>query len=232
MQRTLCLPNNAGDRHVHRVATLLVIAATVVFARPAEDYRLDPQRFGVWGSSAGGHLVALVGTSGDVKAFDVGAHLDQTSRVQAVCDFFGPTDFVVFVTTPGYEHHGRGRGRGGRQARGQARGMRIAGSARNTPPPASDRVRSLPARSSRSRPCCVRMRNGVPHPPPACLGGPQASRSRVTRCCRTWSPGTIRNAGSSWLTWAMGFARPALALFSTTARDVDDGATPDATAGR
>ena len=105
MQRTLCLPNNAGDRHVHRVATLLVIAATVVFARPAEDYRLDPQRFGVWGSSAGGHLVALVGTSGDVKAFDVGAHLDQSSRVQAVCDFFGPTDFVVFVTTPGYERH-------------------------------------------------------------------------------------------------------------------------------
>jgi len=71
----------------------------------AEDYRLDPQRFGVWGSSAGGHLAALVGTSGDVKAFDVGPHLDQSSRVQAVCDYFGPTDFTVFVTTPGYERH-------------------------------------------------------------------------------------------------------------------------------
>lgn len=69
------------------------------------EYRLDPQRFGVWGSSAGGHLAALVGTSGDVKAFDVGAHLDQSSRVQAVCDFFGPTDFTAFVTTPGYERH-------------------------------------------------------------------------------------------------------------------------------
>ena len=42
------------------------------------------ERFGVWGSSAGGHLVALIGTSGDVKAFDVGANLDQSSRVQAV----------------------------------------------------------------------------------------------------------------------------------------------------
>jgi acetyl esterase/lipase len=71
----------------------------------AEEYRLDPQRFGVWGSSAGGHLVALVGTSGDVKAFDVGASQDQSSRVQAVCDYFGPTDFTVFVTTPGYESH-------------------------------------------------------------------------------------------------------------------------------
>jgi acetyl esterase/lipase len=30
----------------------------------AEEYSLDPQRFGVWGSSAGGHLAALVGTSG------------------------------------------------------------------------------------------------------------------------------------------------------------------------
>lgn len=71
----------------------------------AGEYGLDPQRFGVWGSSAGGHLVALVGTSGDVKAFDVGAHLDQSSRVQAVCDYYGPTDFTAFVTTPGYESH-------------------------------------------------------------------------------------------------------------------------------
>jgi len=71
----------------------------------AEAYCLDPQRFGVWGSSAGGHLAALVGTSGDVKAFDVGTDLDQSSRVQAACDYFGPTDFMEFVTTPGYESH-------------------------------------------------------------------------------------------------------------------------------
>jgi acetyl esterase/lipase len=71
----------------------------------AKEYSLDPNRFGVWGSSAGGHLAALLGTSGDVKEFDVGANLDQTSRVQAVCDYYGPTDFTVFVTTPGYERH-------------------------------------------------------------------------------------------------------------------------------
>jgi acetyl esterase/lipase len=71
----------------------------------AKEYSLDPQRFGVWGSSAGGHLVALIGTSGDVKEFDVGANLNQSSRVQAVCDYYGPTDFTVFVTTPGYESH-------------------------------------------------------------------------------------------------------------------------------
>ncbi|MBI5774427.1 MAG: alpha/beta hydrolase [Verrucomicrobia bacterium] len=71
----------------------------------AREYNLDPQRFGVWGSSAGGHLVALLGTSGDLKEYDVGANLNQSSRVQAVCDYYGPTDFTVFVTTPGYESH-------------------------------------------------------------------------------------------------------------------------------
>lgn len=71
----------------------------------AGKYGLDAGRFGVWGSSAGGHLAALLGTSGEVAEFDTGAHPDQSSRVQAVCDYYGPTDFTVFVTTPGYESH-------------------------------------------------------------------------------------------------------------------------------
>jgi acetyl esterase/lipase len=71
----------------------------------ASTYHIDPSRFGVWGSSAGGHLAALVGTTGDMKSLDVGEHLDQSSRVQAVCDYFGPTDFKAFVTHPGYEKH-------------------------------------------------------------------------------------------------------------------------------
>lgn len=60
----------------------------------AQEYGLDPERFGVWGSSAGGHLVALLGTSGAEKSLDVGAHLDVSSRVQAVCDYYGPTDLT------------------------------------------------------------------------------------------------------------------------------------------
>lgn len=60
----------------------------------AAEYRLDPDRFAAWGSSAGGHLAAMLGTTGDIKEFDVGAHLDQSSRVQAVVDYFGPTDFL------------------------------------------------------------------------------------------------------------------------------------------
>ncbi len=60
----------------------------------AGKHRIDPNRFGVWGGSAGGHLVALLGTAGNVEAFDVGSHAGVSSRVQAVCDFFGPTDFA------------------------------------------------------------------------------------------------------------------------------------------
>jgi len=60
----------------------------------AKKYNLDPDHFGVWGGSAGGHLVALLGTSGGVKEFEVGDNLNVSSKVQAVCDWFGPTDFL------------------------------------------------------------------------------------------------------------------------------------------
>ena len=63
----------------------------------AEDYGIAVGRVGVWGASAGGHLVALLGTSGGVAELEgaVGpAHKDISSRVQAVADYFGPTDFL------------------------------------------------------------------------------------------------------------------------------------------
>ncbi|MEI7728396.1 MAG: alpha/beta hydrolase [Verrucomicrobiota bacterium] len=71
----------------------------------AAKYRLDPDRFGAWGSSAGGHLVALIGTSGDVKEFEVGENLSVSSRVQAVCDWFGPTDMVQMSKFPSTMKH-------------------------------------------------------------------------------------------------------------------------------
>lgn len=61
----------------------------------AEKYNLDPGRIAVWGSSAGGHLVAALGTMGDVKELEgtLGRFTNESSRVQAVVDFFGPADF-------------------------------------------------------------------------------------------------------------------------------------------
>ena len=71
----------------------------------AGQYNIDPKRFGVWGASAGGHLVALLGTTGDVKDFDKGENLKISSSIQAVCDFFGPTDFTKMSQFPSAMQH-------------------------------------------------------------------------------------------------------------------------------
>jgi len=60
----------------------------------AGEYGYDPDRFGAWGGSAGGHLVTMLGTTGSTTKFDVGENLSASSRVQAVADNFGPTDFL------------------------------------------------------------------------------------------------------------------------------------------
>jgi len=61
----------------------------------AEKYGVDPRRIGVWGSSAGGHLVNLLGTSGGAEQLegDCGSP-DRSSRVACVVAFCGPSDFA------------------------------------------------------------------------------------------------------------------------------------------
>lgn len=62
----------------------------------AAEYKLNPDKFGAYGGSAGGNLAAMLGTSCGVKELE-GADLgnaDQSSCVQAVVDWFGPTDFL------------------------------------------------------------------------------------------------------------------------------------------
>jgi acetyl esterase/lipase len=61
----------------------------------ASKYNLDPDRVGVWGFSAGGHLAALLGTSGGVKELEGnGDNMSYSSRVQAVCVVSGPGDLL------------------------------------------------------------------------------------------------------------------------------------------
>lgn len=64
--------------------------------RQAPRFGYNPERVGVWGQSAGGHLASLVGTTGADSIFDVGAHLENKSHVQAVVDFCGPTDLSLY----------------------------------------------------------------------------------------------------------------------------------------
>lgn len=62
----------------------------------AGEYGYDSSRVVVGGSSAGGHLALLMGTSGDVAALEgkTGGNTSQSSRVQGIIDFYGPSDFV------------------------------------------------------------------------------------------------------------------------------------------
>ena len=72
----------------------------------AKKLHLDSDKIGVWGASAGGHLAALLAVTGKEKEFDVGEYLDQSSEIQAACDFFGPKDLVILADYPEYDRFG------------------------------------------------------------------------------------------------------------------------------
>jgi acetyl esterase/lipase len=76
------------------------IKAAIRFLRAhSADYGFDPKRFAVAGSSAGGHLAALTGTSNGNKELEgkLGANLDQSSDVQAIVSFFGASDLQTIL---------------------------------------------------------------------------------------------------------------------------------------
>jgi acetyl esterase/lipase len=63
----------------------------------AADYHIDPDRIGITGGSAGGHLSLMQGTGGDLGNAAAKDPIDKTSsRVQAVACFFPPTDFLNY----------------------------------------------------------------------------------------------------------------------------------------
>jgi acetyl esterase/lipase len=71
--------------------------AAIRFLRAhAEEYHLHPDHIGIWGDSAGGHLVAMLGTTAGNKDLEGDeGNSDVSSRVQAVVDFYGPSDFLT-----------------------------------------------------------------------------------------------------------------------------------------
>ncbi len=63
----------------------------------AEKFGYNADWIAVAGSSAGGHLALMLGVSDGVAALEgtLGDHAEQSSAVQAVVDYFGPSDFVL-----------------------------------------------------------------------------------------------------------------------------------------
>lgn len=83
------------SQHALFPAQLQDVKAAVRWLRVhSAEQRVDSQRVGAWGASAGGHLAALLGVTGGVSGFDIGENIGVSSRVQAVVDLFGPTDFL------------------------------------------------------------------------------------------------------------------------------------------
>ncbi len=69
----------------------------------ARKYNIDADRIGVWGSSAGGHLVAMLGTAAEAKDLEgTGGWKAQPSKVQAVCDWCGPSDLLAMPGAPSH----------------------------------------------------------------------------------------------------------------------------------
>ena len=77
------------------------IKAAIRFVRArATRYGYRSDRIAIAGASAGGHLAALVGTTNGNSNLEgaVGQHLDQSSDVQAIVDFYGPTNFMTILS--------------------------------------------------------------------------------------------------------------------------------------
>ncbi len=75
---------------------LIDVKAGIRYLKAMSDrYNIDPERFGVMGESAGGYLAAMAALVED-KAYDVGAFLDDSSKVQAACPWYPPADVTAF----------------------------------------------------------------------------------------------------------------------------------------
>lgn len=77
------------------------VKAAIRFVRAnASTYRINPDKIGTWGASAGGYFSAILGTSGGDAYLEgtQGSNLSTSSKVQACIDWFGPINFSTMVS--------------------------------------------------------------------------------------------------------------------------------------
>lgn len=85
-------------------ACLIDVKSAIRFLRAhADEYGIDPTRVAIWGTSSGGNLSLLVAATEGMAEFEQGEYLDQPSCVQAVVDFFGPSDPVEMMHLRGID---------------------------------------------------------------------------------------------------------------------------------
>lgn len=81
-----------APRHLFPAAVEDVKCAARYLRAHADKYGIDPERLGAIGFSAGGHLSMMLGVTTKEDGLEgEGGWADQSSRVQAVVSFFGPT---------------------------------------------------------------------------------------------------------------------------------------------
>jgi acetyl esterase/lipase len=76
------------------------IKASIRYLRGnAKKYGYRTDKIIIWGSSAGGHLAALVGTTNNDPELEgnLGAYTKESSSVQVILDFYGPTNFLTIL---------------------------------------------------------------------------------------------------------------------------------------
>lgn len=84
-----------APKHPYPAAIHDVKAAVRWLRANAAKYQVDPDRIGVTGGSAGGHLAQFLGVTADVKGFEGnGGNLQFSSAVRCVVNYYGPSDFT------------------------------------------------------------------------------------------------------------------------------------------
>lgn len=107
------MPNHRSSMDAKFPAPMNDIKAAIRFVRAnAAKYQLNPAFVGISGSSSGGNMAAMAGTTGKVKTHtlgtvsvdiegNVGPNTSQSSSVDAVVDWFGPTNMLVMDSCGG-----------------------------------------------------------------------------------------------------------------------------------